>query len=497
MCSQLALKECIRGLDQGKTHIPFRGSKLTEVLRDSFIGDCHTVMIGAVSPCIDSVEQTLNTLRYADRVREFSSGASAPQVPSTAVKPPAPAQPPPSAIKPPASSAIKPPAPTPLQRHRSAAERRRRGSTAHALNVAASAAVAAAAHAPPPPTAAPPPPKPSSLPAPPVAPPPPPPPPPPAEPVDKDARASTASHLSSFSACSPGSAELLSSPLLTSPITNCLAASLPFAASSDASGGKPTAPSPGEAEPPPPPPPHPPPEVKPAKRRSSLLGELFNMLPLGGLSAPPSADPKPSEAAAPAERSMSAAAEPSTGAASTAASAPTAALDPVVFTEGESVHVVARRPSRAVAKHAWTAEASEGKENAPRKENAPHKASKEAVPKEEAPKEDSVVENPSLAEVTTTEPKEGAAKGRISNAGGAVFDAHREYITTCVEQLEMHTWMLAQAESEPLNGARLTDYVGSLEHMLRERQAYCAKMQAQLEIFRATMAAEQKGAAMA
>jgi kinesin family member 2/24 len=52
-------QECIRGLDQGKTHIPFRGSKLTEVLRDSFIGDCHTVMIGAISPSIDSVEQVL------------------------------------------------------------------------------------------------------------------------------------------------------------------------------------------------------------------------------------------------------------------------------------------------------------------------------------------------------------------------------------------------------------------------------------------------------
>ena len=36
-----------------------------QVLRDSFVGDCHTVMIGAIAPSIDAVEQTLNTLRRA------------------------------------------------------------------------------------------------------------------------------------------------------------------------------------------------------------------------------------------------------------------------------------------------------------------------------------------------------------------------------------------------------------------------------------------------
>ena len=48
--SLLNLKECIRALDQGKSHTPFRGSKLTMVLRDSFVGNCKTVMICNVSP---------------------------------------------------------------------------------------------------------------------------------------------------------------------------------------------------------------------------------------------------------------------------------------------------------------------------------------------------------------------------------------------------------------------------------------------------------------
>ncbi|KAG2427383.1 hypothetical protein HYH02_014603 [Chlamydomonas schloesseri] len=70
--SLLALKECIRALDSDARHVPFRGSKLTAVLRDSFVGDqARTVMIANISPCSSSVEHTLNTLRYADRVKEL------------------------------------------------------------------------------------------------------------------------------------------------------------------------------------------------------------------------------------------------------------------------------------------------------------------------------------------------------------------------------------------------------------------------------------------
>lgn len=74
--SLLALKECIRALDQSKGHKPFRGSKLTMVLKDSLVGRCKTVMIGNISPTLGSCEHTLNTLRYADRVKELRKPSS-------------------------------------------------------------------------------------------------------------------------------------------------------------------------------------------------------------------------------------------------------------------------------------------------------------------------------------------------------------------------------------------------------------------------------------
>ncbi|XP_030593526.1 kinesin-like protein KIF24 isoform X2 [Archocentrus centrarchus] len=69
--SLLALKECIRSLDQAQSHTPFRQSKLTQVLKDSFVGDSMTCMIANISPGHTATEHTLNTLRYADRVKEL------------------------------------------------------------------------------------------------------------------------------------------------------------------------------------------------------------------------------------------------------------------------------------------------------------------------------------------------------------------------------------------------------------------------------------------
>ena len=92
--SLLALKECIRALGRGDKHKQFRGSKLTQVLRDGLSGQhSRAVMIAALSPAAKNTEHTcvstrvlasprpayanmnrasrINTLRYADRLKEI------------------------------------------------------------------------------------------------------------------------------------------------------------------------------------------------------------------------------------------------------------------------------------------------------------------------------------------------------------------------------------------------------------------------------------------
>ena len=67
------MNECIRALDLEKRHKPFRESKLTLVLKDSLMRYCQALMIANISPCLSCSEHTLNTLRYADRVKELTT----------------------------------------------------------------------------------------------------------------------------------------------------------------------------------------------------------------------------------------------------------------------------------------------------------------------------------------------------------------------------------------------------------------------------------------
>lgn len=52
---------------EGKSFIPYRDSVLTWLLKDNLGGNSRTIMIATVSPSPDNYEETLSTLRYADR----------------------------------------------------------------------------------------------------------------------------------------------------------------------------------------------------------------------------------------------------------------------------------------------------------------------------------------------------------------------------------------------------------------------------------------------
>jgi len=60
------LGRCITALASRAKHVPFRNSKLTQLLSNSLGGNSATLMIACVSPADSSFEETLNTLRYAD-----------------------------------------------------------------------------------------------------------------------------------------------------------------------------------------------------------------------------------------------------------------------------------------------------------------------------------------------------------------------------------------------------------------------------------------------
>eukprot|EP00891_Asterochloris_glomerata_P002891 jgi/Astpho2/2891/fgenesh1_pg.00050_%23_142_t len=59
--------------EEGRSHIPYRDSKLTHLLQDSLGGNCNTMIIATISPSILAFEETCNTLKFADRARNITN----------------------------------------------------------------------------------------------------------------------------------------------------------------------------------------------------------------------------------------------------------------------------------------------------------------------------------------------------------------------------------------------------------------------------------------
>ncbi|KAH9526331.1 Kinesin-like protein kif17 [Dermatophagoides farinae] len=69
-----ALGNVISALVDGKAkHIPFRDSKLTRLLQDSLGGNTKTLMVACISPADNNYDETLSTLRYANRAKNIQN----------------------------------------------------------------------------------------------------------------------------------------------------------------------------------------------------------------------------------------------------------------------------------------------------------------------------------------------------------------------------------------------------------------------------------------
>lgn len=85
----LALGNVISALGDEKKRkegafVPYRDSKLTRLLQDSLGGNSKTVMIACISPADSNAEETINTLKYANRARNIQNKAVINRDPVTA-----------------------------------------------------------------------------------------------------------------------------------------------------------------------------------------------------------------------------------------------------------------------------------------------------------------------------------------------------------------------------------------------------------------------------
>ncbi|KAL0331225.1 UNVERIFIED_CONTAM: Kinesin-like protein KIN-14J [Sesamum angustifolium] len=71
-----ALGDVIFALAQKNSHVPYRNSKLTQVLQSSLGGQAKTLMFVQLNPDVESYSETISTLKFAERVSGVELGAA-------------------------------------------------------------------------------------------------------------------------------------------------------------------------------------------------------------------------------------------------------------------------------------------------------------------------------------------------------------------------------------------------------------------------------------
>ncbi|KAI5655474.1 hypothetical protein M9H77_32661 [Catharanthus roseus] len=71
-----ALGDVIFALAQKNSHVPYRNSKLTQVLQSSLGGQAKTIMFVQLNPDVESYSETISTLKFAERVSGVELGAA-------------------------------------------------------------------------------------------------------------------------------------------------------------------------------------------------------------------------------------------------------------------------------------------------------------------------------------------------------------------------------------------------------------------------------------
>ena len=78
------LSKVIESLSTHQSHIPYRESSLTRLLKDSLGGNAKTLMLACVSPADSNLAETVNSLRWADQARQIRNRPVVNRDPATA-----------------------------------------------------------------------------------------------------------------------------------------------------------------------------------------------------------------------------------------------------------------------------------------------------------------------------------------------------------------------------------------------------------------------------